>query len=51
MNALIECKKVIESDRVSLPMEVKKELGVVKGDFISFSKNDRGQIVIQQVTA
>ena len=48
---MIDCKKVIEADRITLPTVVKKELKVAKGDYVSFSRNEHGQIVIQKVVA
>lgn len=51
MNELIDCKKVISCDRVSIPSAIKKEWNVEEGDFITFSRNEHGQIVIGKVTA
>jgi len=46
---IIDCKMVVAQDRVTIPVGVRKRLNLKRGDFISFSYNESGQIVIEKV--
>lgn len=47
---LIACRKIFNRNRVSLDDEVMERLGVQPGDYITFTSNEEGDIVISKVT-
>ena len=48
---LITCQKVITSNRVSLPEDLRKKLQVKEGDFINFIEDDSGKVIVRKVEA
>lgn len=42
--------KITPQGQVTIPASIRKSLGLHPGDRVSFTENDRGEIVLQKVT-
>jgi hypothetical protein len=47
----ISLVKVIESNRITLEVDVRSKLDVQKGDFVAFVEDEHGQLIIKKVEA
>ena len=48
---LISTQKIISGPRVFLSPALRKELDVIEGDAVKFSKDDDGRIIIAKIEA
>ena len=48
-NIQIARAEVTSRNRVSVPAKVVNELNIQEGDFVSFERNDRGEVVLKKM--